>query len=389
MPTDPTATPELVSAIRGEIAACGPIPFARFMELTLYHPAYGYYTSFRERIGQNGDYYTSSSVHPIFGALIARQIAQVYRTIACTDRPFVIAEIGSGKGTLCSDILETLQKYYPDCYAQTEYHLVEKGRLAAMSGLVAGFPGRVRLCDALTRDVVGVVLSNELIDAFPVHRMQYRGTSLLEVHVDWQKGRFVECLRAPSSPALPTYIARLGISFNTSEVDDVAFEINLAALSWIRHVASCLSRGMVITIDYGYLANVLYGAHRKRGTFLCYTRHAVSENPYDRVGAQDMTSHVDFTSLIEAGIEAGLSFLGLTDQTRFLMGLGIADSMESLAGRMETSPDARSAFLAMKHLMAPSQMGGTFKVLLQGKGLPGDFSPEGLQYQSAGKMSFA
>lgn len=375
--------PELVAAIREEILAKGPISFERFMEAALYHPAYGYYHAAVEKIGWKGDYYTSSSVHPVFGALLGRQLIQMGG--ALDDPAFTIVEVGAGKGTLCHDILNSIRKDAPEFFARLRYVIVEESRslkekqIAWLSPL---FPETLRWEEEIPSGLIGAVLSNELLDAFPVHRLRVAADGIQEIFVDWKEDRFEEVMRPPSSPELSAYLSRLGIHFDRP----VELEINLRALEWIRRVARALSRGYVMTIDYGYPAEALYSARRPKGTLLCYYRHTANEAPYLHVGEQDITAHVDFTSLAKAGEEEGLSLIGFTDQTHFLMGLGIAQRMEAPANNMERSPEARREFLAMKQLMAPEKMGKIFKILIQGKKIPSEIQLDGLQFKPFFKL---
>jgi SAM-dependent MidA family methyltransferase len=184
------------------------------------------------------------------------------------------------------------------------------------------------------------------------------GKEAREIFVDYQDRRFVECLKPLSRLALQDYLERLLVELP----DGYRTEINLQALSWMQQVAESLARGVVITIDYGHSAQDLYGPDRSQGTLLCYYSQMTSEDPYTRVGLQDMTAHVDFTSLAIAGEEAGLSVTGFTNQMSFLMGLGI----EEMINRLEPeSPQFRAAI----HLLKPEGMGRTFKILVQHKGI--------------------
>jgi SAM-dependent MidA family methyltransferase len=375
--------PQLVAVIREEIASGGPIPFVRFMESALYHPEYGYYTSPGEKIGWKGDYYTSSSVHPVFGELLGRQLIQMGSSLG--EEPFTVVEVGAGKGTLCWDILNFVRKEAPGFFDRLQYVIVEGSRALKekqMAWLSPSFPKHLLWKAEIPSNLTGVVLSNELLDAFPVHRLRVDAASIQEIYVDWKDGRFVEVVDSPSSPALSAYLSRLDLRFSRP----VELEINLRALEWIREVARALHRGYVVTIDYGHPAEALYAPQRLKGTLLCYYKHTANENPYLHVGEQDMTAHVDFTSLARTGEEGGLSLLGFTDQTHFLMGLGIAQRMEGVANQMERSPEARQAFLAMKQLMAPEKMGRVFKVLIQGKEIPAEIRLDGLQFKPFFKL---
>src|SRR5581483_6785165 len=218
--------PELVAAIREEILAKGPVPFARFMELALYHPEYGYYSAPGEKIGWKGDYYTSSSVHPVFGALLGRQLIQM--GTALDEKEFTIVEVGAGKGTLCYDILNAIRADAPEFFTRLRYLIVEESRslkekqIAWLSPL---FPEVLRWEEEIPSDLIGAVLSNELLDAFPVHRLRVAADSIEEIFVDWKEGRFAEVVKPPSSPELPAYLDRLGIRFDRP----IELEVNLRA----------------------------------------------------------------------------------------------------------------------------------------------------------------
>jgi SAM-dependent MidA family methyltransferase len=365
-----TGHPELVAAIASEIAVSGPIPFVRFMELALYHPQFGYYMrpveSDTERIGWDGDFYTSSDVHPILGQALAKQAEQIDALLGHPN-PFTVVEMGPGKGLLAKHFLSACQPGSNSFGQRLRYVLIERSPTMRAAqeevlrpwlnqpGLVTWLEGVSSLAPAT---VTGLMFSNELQDAFPVHRIQKTGAETEEVYVDCWDGRFVECLKQLSDPAIKQYLQRLRLELP----DGYRTEINLRALDWMKQVAASLDRGFVITIDYGHSAQDLYGPDRSKGTFLCYHSQMASEDPYIRVGLQDMTAHVDFTSLATVGEETGLSVTGFTNQMSFLMGLGA----EEMIARLEPeSPEFRAAI----HLMKPDGMGRTFKILIQHRGI--------------------
>ncbi|HEU4685945.1 MAG TPA: SAM-dependent methyltransferase [Nitrospira sp.] len=362
--------PELVAAIASEICSSGPIPFARFMELALYHPQHGYYMrppeSGSERIGWSGDFYTSADVHPILGRALARQARQVDALLGGTD-PFTVVEMGPGKGLLARDFLLEIARQQGELGRRLRLVLIERSpamRALQQQALSPWLeqPGLVTWVEDLSSlpsdGVTGFMFSNELPDAFAVHRVEMSGGKLLEVFVDWRNERFVECLQSPSRAELAQHFARRGIALPNG----YRTEVNLAALEWIKQVADRLRRGVVVTIDYGHTAQDLYGPTRSNGTLLCYYSQLTADDPYVRVGLQDMTSHVDFTSLAAAGEEAGLVTTGFTNQMSFLMGLDV----EEMIGGLE--PDSAEFFAAV-HLLKPEGMGRTFKILVQHKGM--------------------
>jgi SAM-dependent MidA family methyltransferase len=371
--------PGLIAEIVTEIHASGPVTFARFMELALYHPEFGYYTREGEeicedkigedRIGWQGDYYTSSDVHPALAHALARQVRQVDDLLGRPD-PFTVVEMGAGKGLLARDFLASSEKESASFFTRLRYVLVERSPAMQASQRTHLAPwmrsqGRVSWLDSLEEfepgSVTGVMLSNELVDAFPVHRIVIEGGEPKEIFVDYQEGRFCERLQPLSTRALSAYLQRLAQREITLQ-EGYRAEINLEALAWMTQVARALKRGVVITIDYGHTAQDLYGPDRRRGTLLCYHHQMAAETPYERVGFQDMTAHVDFTSLATEGEESGLHVTGFTNQMSFLMGLGVERLIESLE---PGSPE----FQSVVQLLRPEGMGRTFKVLIQHKGV--------------------
>lgn len=365
-----TGHPELVAAIVSEIERSGPIPFVRFMGLALYHPQFGYYIrppeEGTERIGWSGDFYTSSDVHSILGQALARQARQI-DTLLGHPTPFTVVEMGAGKGLLARDVLDAILAQQDSLSERLRYVLVERSPAMRESqrrnlapwlntpGLVAW----VENLDSLApQSVTGLLFSNELVDAFPVHRVEMAEGQARELFVDYHDGKFAEVLRPLSSTELAVYLRRLNLAFP----EGYRTEINLYALEWMKQVAHTLARGVVLTIDYGHTAQDLYSSDRPRGTFLCYYHQMTSENAFERIGLQDMTAHVDFSSLATVGQAAGLSVTGFTNQMSFLVGLGIEDMIALL---QPESP----GFQAAIHLLKPDGMGRTFKILVQHKGI--------------------
>lgn len=362
--------PELIRVIAGEIERTGPIPFARFMELALYHPELGYYTRAREQgselIGWQGDYYTSSDVHPVLARALVGQVRQADDLLGRPD-PLTVVEMGAGKGLLARDFLEESAKHHGSFYDRLRYVIIDRSpamRAAQRENLAPWLerPSCVSwlndLQDLKKSSVVGVMLSNELVDAFPVHRIKIEQSQVREIFVDYQGGRFCERLQTPSTPELPAYLRRLSLSLP----EGYTTEINLIALGWMKEVARVLDRGFVVTIDYGHTAQDLYGPDRRGGTLLCYYAQTATENPYLRVGLQDMTAHVDFTSLAAIGEAAGLRVTGFTNQMSFLMGLGVEQWLDALE-------PGSSEFQSVVQLLRPEGMGRTFKILIQHKGI--------------------
>ncbi len=366
-----TGHQQLIADIALEMTRAGPMTFARFMEIALYHPQFGYYMRpvgpEEERIGWSGDFYTSSDVHPFLGEALAKQAKQIDGLLGCPD-PFTVVEMGAGKGLLARDFLAACRRYDDSFACRLRYVLIERSptmrilqqkSLATWSeetGRIAWLAG---LDELPSESLVGFFMSNELVDAFPVHRIEIVEGQPCEIHVQQGDTQFKETYGPLSTPHLTQYLARLNVSLQ----DGHRTEINLDAVRWMQEVARVMDRGVVLTIDYGHTAQDLYGPERPRGTFLCYYHQTASENPYQLVGDQDMTAHVDFTSLATVGMEAGLSLTGFTNQMSFLIGLGIEDMLQSVA------PDSPECSAAIQ-LLRPEGMGRTFKVLVQHKGMP-------------------
>jgi SAM-dependent MidA family methyltransferase len=341
------------------------------MELALYHPQFGYYMrrpngADHERIGWSGDFYTSSDVYPILGRALAAQARQMDELVG-GPTPFMIIEMGAGKGFLARDCLAEIHAKQDDFASRVSYVMIE--RSPAMQELQRqnlapwlSKPGLVTWVEGLDglapQSVTGLFYSNELIDAFPVHRIQVTAERTEELYVDYRDGRFVDCLKPLSTVALTQYLQQL----NATWPEGYRTEVNLHAIDWMEQVARRMDRGFVLTIDYGHTAQDLYGLERKDGTFLCYFQQLTNEDPFIRVGEQDMTAHVDFSSLAAVGEKQGLHVTGFTNQMSFLMGLGV----EEMIGELEPeSPEFRAAI----HLLKPDGMGSTFKVLVQHKGM--------------------
>jgi len=358
----------LTDIIIRKIHEYGQISFHDFMKYALYFPGPGYYNSNREKIGKDGDYYTSPGVSPVFGELIGKQLEEMWRIIG--EKKFTVVEMGAGTGILSCDVLLHLEKNQ-ELYNNLNYYIIEKSPFLREEQKKR-LGDKVVWLDSIQEieGIIGCIFSNELIDAFPVHQVVMRD-ELMEVFVDYDTD-FFEVLK-PASLELKDYLAELGVvlpqGFRT--------EANLDAVRWVQQVASSLEKGFVITIDYGYPSFELYQEYRNRGTLMCYYRHTSNENPYQHIGSQDITSHVNFSSLVISGKKYGLMPCGLTDQTHFLYGLGIEESLKEL--EKNKPQEYMIQMLQVKTLLM--EMGETFKILIQEKGT-GYKELSGLKYPS-------
>lgn len=341
------------------------VSFVDFMGQALYHPEHGYYMASRDRIGKAGDFFTSSSVNALFGRLVARQLMQMHELLG--GEAFQVVEQGAGEGHLAQDVLDALAEEAPELYAQLSYTLVEvsQDNRQRQSQNLKAHTDKVAWCaDDDWSIKSGCFLSNELVDAFPVHLVEKHEGVIQEVFVASRENSFLEDLREPAGKQLADYFAWLG----SSPIEGNRAEANLAAPTWMRHVGRRIEKGFAITIDYGYPSEELYAPYRRDGTLMCYHRHQADDNPYDRVGEKDITAHVDFTSLQKAGGEVGLNTLWFGEQYRFLLALGFFEELVRLEAAATDEKEARALRLTLKNLIMPeSGMGETFKVLVQGK----------------------
>jgi SAM-dependent MidA family methyltransferase len=359
----------LSSIIIQKIKQHGPISFRNFMEMALYYPELGYYTSSREKIGKDGDYYTSSNLSSAFGEILGKQIEEMWKILG--EKEFTVVEMGAGIGLLSGDVLSYLKKNH-ELYRDLNYCIVEKSpnfrkeqkkRLEAQN---VSWYGSITELSGMT----GCIFSNELPDAFPVH-VVIMENELMEFFVDYENG-FMELLR-PATSELKNYLEELKIHLP----GEYRTEINLDAIKWIQDIGSTLKKGFVITIDYGYPSDELYQEYRNRGTLMCYFKHSVNEMPFEHIGEQDMTTHVNFSALDHWGRKNGLDLCGFTDQGHFLMGLGIDEYLKNL---QEKDPaDYYRKMLPIKTLLMG--MGETFKILIQKKGVE-RFELSGLKFPS-------
>lgn len=367
--------PELVERLRAEIARDGPITFARFMERALYEPGLGYYRRATPGPGREGDFLTAPEMHPVFGRLVGRQVAEVW---AMLDRPasFTVREHGAGEGALALAMLDGLAADAPELLGAIRYEPVEveAARLDTFRQRLADAGHAARIAEPAARPITGVVLANEVLDALPVHRLRQDGPTLVELFVDWDDGRFVEVAGPPSTPDLARRLAADGVRLHDGQVAEVC----LAADRWIADAAAGLERGVLLLIDYGHPATELYGPRRAAGTLMAYAAHRAHDDPFANVGRQDLTAHVDLTAVDRAARAAGLAPLGTTTQARFVLNLGL----EALLREVQADPATTAeAYLALRssivRLLDPRATGG-FAVLAFGRGLPAEARLAGL-----------
>ncbi len=340
------------------------------MRECLYHPQYGYYMQGRERTGKRGDYFTSADLHPIFARLVARQAVEMWENLTQPKR-FTWAEMGAESGWFAQDFLGWVAEKRPDFLASLDYVVIEPAacqRERLLERVGAGFREKpVRIMSSLEElePVTGCFFSNELVDAFPVHVVTRLKGRLREIYVTGEGGELGESPGPLSDSRVAASVARYANQLEEGH----RLEVNLTAADWIRTVREKLHRGFILTVDYGDLAQRLYTPDRPRGTLMAYTRHRASEDFFSAPGEQDLTAHVNFSALIDAGKLAGLELEGFTTQERFLMAWGETNQFADLYNSGETEEEKLRARLKLKRLIYPPDMGTVFKVLIQSKGL--------------------
>jgi len=357
-----------------KIQSEGPISFETFMDMALYEPSLGYYMRDSATIGRAGDFYTSPHLHPIFGAMLGRQMEEMWEWM---DRPpvFCVVEMGAGMGYLAKDLMAYLTDR--EIFPHLEYRIIEQNPSirAHQEKLLEDFRHKVKWTSDLkgTGPVSGCFLSNELLDAFPVKLVEM-DHELMEIYVSVssqdlllkereetfsEDATFVE-EKKPCSAEIRDYFKRFSLELSKG----YRTEVNLRVKEWLLKVNERLSEGFVLTIDYGYTAMDYYSEDRNRGTLLCYHRHQASEDPYRNIGQQDMTAHVNFSSLKKWGDELRLKTVGFSSQGAYLVSLGIGEVMNELYGGC---PDAFDV-AKIKGLILPQGMGDSHKVMIQHKG---------------------
>lgn len=360
----------LEQAIVSKIRRNGAMTFASFMEMALYHRGLGYYATPHRTIGGKGDFFTSPHLHPVFGAVLAKVLMEMWHAMG-QPTVFHLVEMGAGAGYLGKDILDYLhhgghgKEEKRGLLASLNFFIVEpyghfREKQQENLGSFADQIQWIESPEALPPDLAGCVFSNELLDAFPVH-LVVMGDALQEVYVDLDGGRLIEKKQPVSCKELTEYVDAFDLRFHRG----YRTEINLRMRPWLSEISQRLSHGFLLTIDYGYSAQEYYNEKRSSGTLLCYHQHQLNENPYAHIGDQDITAHVNFSALKKWGQELGLKPLGYAPQGAFLTAAGMDEAITELYA---DSPDYLSEILKIKGLILPQGMGESHNFMIQYKG---------------------
>jgi SAM-dependent MidA family methyltransferase len=359
----------LPEIIRAEIAGTGVLSFARFMELALYCPEYGYYEQQKDTAGRRGDFITSVSTGELFGQLLAFQFAGWLEELRAAGCELRMVEAGAHDGRLAGDILGWLQIHRPRLFSEIEYVIFEPSapRQAWQKETLRHF-SNVRWpdpqCSTLNQQLDGIIFSNELLDAFPVHRLGWDakrkswfewGVSVEGDKFVWAKSRKLEC-------HLPSFILHLPASLLELLPDNYTLETSPAAENWWRAAAGILSRGKLLAIDYGFTEAEQFSPARTNGTLRAYFRHHVSDDLLANPGEQDLTAHVNFSAIQQAGEAAGLRTESFQTQPQFLARVLEKAVQEKSFGEWNASRTRQ--FQTLTH---PEHLGRAFRVLVQSR----------------------
>jgi SAM-dependent MidA family methyltransferase len=376
-----SGVPLLIEFIRANIRDNGPVSFPWFMEQALYHPAHGYYSSGRAALGRHGDYFTSVSVGPLFGCLLAAQFAEIW---AALERPndFTIVEQGAHGGEFARDVLEAVRQRHPEFFETLRYQIVEPFPILEQrqKDALADFRPRVlwRKSLAQLEPFCGIHFSNELLDAMPVHLVRWTGSAWVERHVTEVDGSFAFIGLPISNPQLEARLRAVPLPLPKN----YETEVSLAVPDWIEALSQKLRSGIVLTVDYGFPRAEFYGQHRSSGTLRCYAKHQVNSSPLEQVGQVDITAHVEWTSVVERAELCGLQVAGFTDQHHFITGLLAGE----IRPQFEASTDAKTK-RALQTLLHPNFLGMTFQFLLLGKNMVPDAELFGLRFARDGRAA--
>nr|VFJ48219.1 MAG: SAM-dependent methyltransferase, MidA family [Candidatus Kentron sp. FW] len=364
----------LVALMRAEIAAARlrAISFERFMELALYAPGLGYYQSDAPKFGEEGDFITAPEISPIFSRCVARQVGQVLAELGGGD----ILEIGAGSGAMAADLIQELfgQEVSSGPNLSTKYLIVERStalrhlQQATIRRCVPSLFGRFEWLDELPGPgFLGVVFANELLDAMPACRFFIKDGMVWEQMVGWEGDRFTWQLASPRS-AVEQAVRQIEEILGEPLPDEYGSEVHPAQTAWIGEIARRVEAGLLLLLDYGYPRAEYYRSARCSGTLSCHYRHRLHDDPFLFPGLQDISVHVDFSRIAEAGVGQGLELAGFTRQRDFLIAMGLPDMCAQID---PMSFEYMKLAQEIKCLLLPGEMGDMVKVMGFSRGLDG------------------
>lgn len=343
------------------------ISFTEFMQLALYDPKEGYYSSGQQKLGPQGDFITAPELTPLFGQTLAQQCQQI---MAHLNTP-ALFEFGAGSGALCVAVLTHLE--YLNCLPETYYILEVSADLRhrqqqLIKDKIPQLANRVHWLNQWPKEPFsGVVIANEVLDAMPVHRFLYQENELLESWISLnEQGHLTERFKPCQDPRLLNYINNKLLPLPSPYLT----EVNLFIDDWVTNIYHMLNQGTVLLIDYGFPRHEYYHPDRNQGTLMCHYQHHAHPNPLLHPGEQDITAHVDFTHVAEAGQQAGFHVAGYTNQASFLL----ANGLLSLTNTLDNEQELFRAKQAIKQLTQPSEMGELFKVIALTKNMEIDLT---------------
>jgi SAM-dependent MidA family methyltransferase len=365
-----SGAPTLIERLRARIRRAGAITFRDWMEAALYDEHDGYYLRRDlKRWGRAGDYRTAPERSPLFSATFASYFAKLYEELGAPHN-WTIFEAGAGAGDFAHGVLQTLRRDYPHAFSATRYAIDEASTDARerVGQRLSEFAGHVefrRLAETNEAVNEGIVFSNELLDAFPVHRVAMHDGKLFELFVDLDEAdEFVWTKREPSTPQLADYLTRAGVELYEGQIA----EVNLEVEGWMRCAASVFKRGYLILVDYGAEASDLYSApHRRNGTLRAFHHHSFAEDVLSQPGEHDLTTTIDWTNVRRIGAELGLQTVSFERQDEFLLRAGLLDQLERMTAAAPSTADALILTSGVRELILPGGMGESFQVLVQEK----------------------
>lgn len=356
----------LTRCIQQEIAKNdGVISFASFMELSLYHPTFGYYNADTFTLGEKGDFTTAPEISPLFAQCFAKQIQQIFSHLDEKN----ILELGAGTGQLAIDLLQTLEQLncLPESYYIYEISVgLRKKQQDYLRSACPNYFSRIIWLDHLPTQFIGCIIANEVLDAVPTNCFHIENHEVLERCVRWKNNAFFWDYRSPITPHLKEKVTEIRDLYNLP--NGYESEINLQVRSFIKALAKSIQQGIILFADYGYGQGEYYHPERCQGTLTCFYQHKRHKNPLILPGLQDITAHVDFTNVIENATDFGCQLEGYTSQATFLLACGLMDIAAELEKQL-TPIDEIKLHHAIKLLTLPTEMGERIKVMALSKGL--------------------